>query len=357
MTPGRQKRAKLDDVAALAGISSATASRALSGKGSVSSKTRRLVFEAMEQLNYRPNFFAKALRQQSGFHVGLVIPNLLNPYYITLADEFSQLLAGTGYYLLLSATRDDPETEQRVIFDLINQNVNGLLWVPSAPDADLLGYLRDQHLPTVSLVRRLPGDFTDTVVFEDFPGSYAAAEHLVQLGHRRIGYIGGDIRHSSNHARWQGYLTALGDAQLPISDELVKLGTTQSTWGETALIELLHLPTPPTAIFVSSNAMMTGVLKVLRQYQLVIPRDLSILCFDDMDWFNYSAPSISAVSISPTKLAQTALDLLMRRMRNTETPDPPAFIEIHYQLELRESTVSPRVEPFMIAQPPFIGKP
>lgn len=349
MPPIKQKRARLNDVAALAGISSATASRALSGKGSVSSKTRQIVLDAMERLNYRPNHFAKALRQQTSCHLGLVIPDLLNPYYIALADEISQLLAGTGYYLLLSATRDDPEMEQGVLLDLVSQNVNGLLWVPSAPHPDFLSYLRDQHIPTVSLVRRLPGDFTDTVVFEDFKGSYASSNHLINLGHRHIGYIGGDVRHSSNYARWQGYLTALQDAGLSMRSELVKLGTTHNTWGEMATMELLRLPDPPTAIFVSSNAIMPGVLKVLRRFEINIPSDISLICFDDLDWFHFLVPSITAVRISPTKLARAALDLLVQRMKNIDaTERPPALIEIQYQLEIRNSTVIPRSGPLII---------
>jgi LacI family transcriptional regulator len=348
MVPGKHRRAKLNDVAALAGISSATASRALNGKGPVAPETRKLVLEAVDRLNYRPNHFAKALRQKSSSHIGLVIPNLLNPYYIALADEISQLLTGTGYQLLLAATRDDPETEQGVLLDLVGQNVEGLLWVPSAPSSDLLTYLRDQHIPTVSLVRRLADDLTDTVVFEDYKGSCAASEYLIQLGHRDIGYIGGDVRHSSNYARWQGYLAALLDAGIPARDEFIKLGTTLSSWGGIATADLLTLGVPPTAIFVSSNAMMPGVLKVLRQYRVNLPEDLSLICFDDLDWFQLTVPTISAISTSPTRLAQAALDVLMQQMKNDDLVErAPICQEIHYQLEVRSSTVAPRSHPIL----------
>ena len=340
---GQPRRVKLEDVAILAGTSTATASRALSGKGPVSPETRKRVLEAMEHLNYRPNLYAKGLRQQSSFNIGLVIPNLLNPYYISLADNISQLLAGTGYYLLLSATRDNSDTEQGVILDLIGQNINGLLWVPSEPNQELLDYLQAQHIPTVSLVRRLPGDLTDTVVFEDFNGSYAATEHLIKLGHRRIGYIGGDIKHSSNQARWQGYLAAMRDAGIPSNEELVRLGAPQSTWGEVATVELLHVASPPTAIYAASNAIMPGVLRILRQYKISIPDEVSLICFDDLDWFFFSVPSITAISISPAKLARTAVDLLFRRIKETDEAEKPAvFIEVNFELVLRNSTVAPR---------------
>jgi LacI family transcriptional regulator len=340
----QSKRAKLEDVAALAGTSTATASRALSGKGPVSPETRRRVLAATEQLNYRPNLYARSLRQQSGFNIGLVIPNLLNPYYIALADEISQLLAGSGYYLLLSATRDDPGIEQGVLYDLIG-HINGLFWVPTGPDKDLLDHLHDQHIPTVSLVRRLPGDLTDTVVFEDFNGSYTATEYLIKLGHCRIGYIGGDIKHSSNQARRQGYLKAMQDAGIPVGEEMVKPGPPQSTWGEVATIELLRLPAPPTAIFVGSNAIMPGVLRILRQYQVTVPDQMSLICFDDLDWFFFSVPSITAISISPAKLAKTALDLLMRRIKDSsEIEKPPVFIEVNFELVLRNSATPPQSE-------------
>lgn len=338
----QRRRASLKDVAALAETSTATASRALSGKGYVAAETRDRVLGAAKELNYHPNLRARDLRQQSSRNIGLIIPNLLNAYYTALADTASYLLAEHGYQLLLSSTRDDPDVEQEILYDMIGQDVAGLIWVPSAPGEDLLDYLQSQNIPAVSIVRRVPKDRVDTVVFQDFDGSRAATQHLIGLGHHRIGYIGGDVRHSSNNARWQGYLAAMQEAELPIDESLIKLGTPRSTWGEVATLDLLHLPSPPTAIFAASNAIMPGVLRVLRRHHVVVPDEMPLICFDDVDWFSFSIPPITAISISHAKLAETAIGLLLRRIEDTgEIEKPPIFMEINFEFALRGSTAPP----------------
>ncbi len=337
------KRASLKDVAALAGTSVATASRVLSGKGYASPTARERVLEAARQLSYHPNLRARGLRQRSSYGIGLIIPNLLNAYYTALADVISQLLARSGYHLLLSSTRDDPLLEQAIVHDMIGQDVAGLIWVPSSCDRELVDYLLRQRMPAVSIVRRVPGDVLDTVVFADYDGSYAATRYLIRWGHRAIGYIGGDVRYSSNHARWQGYLAALREAGLPVDEQLVKLGTALSAWGEAAASELLCLPSPPTAIFVASNAIMPGVIKVLRRHEVAIPEEMSLICFDDVDWFSFSVPPITAVQISHARLAETALDLLLKRIEDLDRP--PSYVEIDFELVVRSSTGPPRHRP------------
>ncbi len=338
------RRAGLKDVAELAGTSVATASRVLSGKGYASAEAIERVLDAARQLNYHPNLRARGLRQRSSHGIGLVIPNLLNAYYTALADTASQLLMEAGYHLLLSSTRDEPALEQAILRDMIGQDVAGLIWVPCAPSADLLQTLRDQHIPALSIVRRVPGDVLDTVVFADFRGSYAAAQHLIALGHRRIGYIGGDIRHSSNHARWQGYLAALRDAGLTPDDELVHVSVPPSMVGDRAAICLLSLASPPTAIFVASNALMPGVMRTLRQRRIVVPEQVSLICFDDIEWFSFSVPPITAIQTSHTRLAEIAVTLLLQRINQEEDAiRTPQFVEVDFELAIRGSTAPPGI--------------
>ena len=343
-TSGR--RPGLKDVAALAETSIATASRALTGKGYVAAETSTRVLEAAKELGYRPNLRARDLRQRTSCCVGLIIPNLLNAYYTALADAVSQLLTEPGYQLMLSSTRDDPDIERSILDDMIGQDVAGLIWVPTTSDEDMLDFLQNHQIPAVSIVRRVPQDRIDTVVFQDFEGSYAATQHLIDLGHRRIGYIGGGVQHSSNNARWQGYLAAIRDAALPQDENLVKLGKSpRNVWGEGAALDLLLLPDPPTAIYAASNAIMPGVIRTLRQRSITIPDQVSLICFDDVDWFSFSTPPITAISISHAKLAETAVNLLMRRIdESDEAEQPPVFLENEFELILRSSTGSPRYD-------------
>jgi LacI family transcriptional regulator len=341
-------RPSLKDVASLAGTSTATASRAISGRGYVSADTRKRVLEVVQELSYQPNLQARALRQRSSRTIGLVIPNLLNAYYTTLADLLSQLLYAKGYHLLLASTRDDPEIEQNILWDMVGRAVDGLLWVPSSASQDLTDYLLEQHIPAVAIVRRVPHDLLDAIVFEDFAGSRAATLHLISLGHERIGYIGGDIRYTSNYDRWQGFLKAMWDTDNPADDCLVKLGSTWSEWGEKAAGELLNLDEPPSAMYVASNAIMPGVLKTLRQSALQLPDEMSLVCFDDLEWFSYSIPPITAVTTNHQRFAEAAVDLLMDRIEKPKmTGEPSALVQIKYELIVRQSTMAPRRFPLL----------
>ncbi|MBC8254217.1 MAG: LacI family DNA-binding transcriptional regulator [Ardenticatenia bacterium] len=329
----------------MAGTSIATASRVFSGSSGVAEETRGRVLSAGKVLNYYPNLQARSLRKKTSYSIGLIIPNLLNAYYTALADAISQMLAERGYHLLLAATRDDPASERDTLLDMVGQSVDGLIWVPATPDEGLLDLLHSQHAHAVSIVRRVPGDVIDTVVFEDFAGSKAATQHLIDIGHRRIGFIAGDVKHSSNRGRWRGYLAAMEDAALAVDRGLVKLGIDRSTMASLATEDMLRLSVPPTAVFVGSNASMPGVIRTLRLREVRVPAEMSLICFDDVDWFSFSVPPITAVSVSHSRLAEAALDLLFARIENPDAAErQPTMIEIECDLVLRGST-APLSEP------------
>jgi len=343
MTPPTHKRTSVRDVAAAAHTSVATVSRVLNNTGYFSDETRARVLKAAEELNYQPSLRAKGLRQKRSHAIGLLIPNLLNAYYTALADAISQLLTKAGYQLLLSSTRDDPALEQATLRQLIGHDIDGLLWVPTVGDKKTVDMLLSQNIPSVSIVRRVDGDRLDTIVFEDLAGAHAAAQYLIQLGHRRIGFIGGDVIYNSNNDRWQGYLRALKEARLPIDESLVKIGTVRDTWGSIATDELLRMPDPPTAIFAASNAIIPGVMKMLLQHEVRIPEEMSLICFDDLDWFTFSNPPITAISTSHERIAEAAVDLLLQRVEGPEDGRRrPILMNVSFELLLRKSAAAPR---------------
>jgi LacI family transcriptional regulator len=343
MSAAYPTRASLKDIAAVAQTSVATVSRVLNNSGYYSEEIRQRVLKAAEDLNYQPNLRARGLRQQRSQTIGLLIPNLLNAYYTALADDISQLLNNCGCQLLLSSTRDDPQIEQAVFRQMVGHDVDGLIWVPTQGEKKLLDTLISRRIPAVSIVRQVEDNRLDTIVFEDFAGAQAATQHLLQLGHKRIGFIGGEVSHSSNYDRWQGYLKAMESAGLAPDLDLIKLGRLRGAWGSIASDELLRLPASPTALFIASNAIMPGVMKTLRQHEVCIPEDVSLICFDDLDWFTFSRPPISAVSTSHNRLAEAAVDLLLQRVQNPGDLDrPPVFMQINFELLLRASTAAPK---------------
>ena len=343
MNPHSRKRTSVRDVAAAAHTSVATVSRVLNNTGYFAKETRARVLKAAEELNYQPSLRAKGLRQKRSNTIGLLIPNLLNAYYTALADAISQLITKSGYQLLLSSTRDDPALEQATLRQLIGHDIDGLLWVPTVGDRKTVNMLLSQNIPCVSIVRRVEGDRLDTIVFEDLAGSFAAVQYLIQIGHKRIGFIGGDINYNSNNDRWLGYCKAMQEAGLPVEGALIKIGTVRDTWGSVATGDLLSMPDPPTAIFAASNAVMPGVMKTLLQHEVEVPHEMSLICFDDLDWFTFSNPSISAISISHRRIAESAVALLLQCIENPdEGKRPPVLMNISFELLLRKSAVAPR---------------
>jgi LacI family transcriptional regulator len=338
-----RKRANLKDVAVVARTSVATVSRVLNDSGYYSDEIRTRVQKAAEKLNYQPNLHAKSLRQRRSHTIGLLIPNLLNAYYTALADDVSQLLNAHGYQLLLSSTRDNPVVEKNTFRQLLGHNVDGLIWVPSLADKKLIDTLINRRIPAVSIVRKVEGDRLPTIVFEDYAGAQSATNHLLQIGHTRIGIIGGDVAHSSNNERLQGYVKALKEASVQADRTLIKMGSVNGDNGSPSTEDLLQLPNPPTAIFVASNALMSGVMKTLRQHDVNIPEEISLICFDDLEWFLFSKPPISAISINHARLAEAAVNLLLNQIQNpAEMNKPPLLTQISFELLLRSSTAPPR---------------
>jgi LacI family transcriptional regulator len=338
-----QKRANLKDVAVAARTSVATVSRVLNDSGYYSDDIRARVQKAAEKLNYQPNLHAKSLRQRRSHTIGLLIPNLLNAYYTALADDVSQLLNTHSYQLLLSSTRDDPVVEKNTFRQLIGHNVDGLIWVPTAANKKLFDTLINRRIPAVSIVRKVEGNLLPTIVFEDYAGAQAATNHLLRLGHTRIGLIGGDVVHSSNNERLQGYMKALEEASVECDRVLIKMGAASGEKSSIFTEALLQLSRPPTAIFVASNALMPGVMKTMRQHDVNIPEEISLICFDDLEWFLFSKPPISAIAINHARLAEAAVDLLLNRIQNPAEMDKPhLFMQISFELSLRGSTAPPR---------------
>ena len=343
MKPDNRERANLKDVAIAAHTSVATVSRVLNNSGYYSDEIRSRVQKAAEILNYQPNLHAKSLRKRRSHTVGLLIPNLLNAYYTALADDVSQLLNAHGYQLLLSSTRDNPVVEKNAFLQLIGHNVDGLIWAPSAADKNLLDTLSNRRIPAVAIVRKVEDNRLPTIVFEDYAGAHAATSHLLQLNHTRIGLIGGDVKYSSNHDRMQGYVKALEAASIQVDWELVKMGEMNAETGSASAEALLQLPQPPTAIFVASNALMPGVMKTIRRHELNIPEEISLICFDDLEWFLFSKPPISAIASNHTNFAKAAVDLLLNYIQNPgEMDKPPLLIKVSFELLLRGSTTPPR---------------
>jgi LacI family transcriptional regulator len=304
------------DVARAAGVSQATAARALGGYGYVSAARRRAIEEAAQALGYRRHAVARALASYITHTVGLVVGDIENPFFATAVRGLSDVLEPAGYTILLANSDEDLEREQRLVEAFRSRRVDGLVVAPSVSSSTPhLADLVAAGVPLVLFDRPVRGLAADVVMVDNRGGARAAVEHLIGLGHRRVGIVSDAPEIASSAERIQGYRAALKAAGLPLNEELVALtGSTQSD-GYRGARALLERAKPPSAIFAVNNLMSVGTLLALRDLGLSIPRDVALVGFDDFEWTTLIEPPLTVVRQPVHEIGRQAAGRLLARMK------------------------------------------
>jgi LacI family transcriptional regulator len=282
--------ARIADVAAHAGVGVATVSRVLNGNTNVSPATRARVLAAIDVLNYRPSSVARNLSLRRTLVIGVVVPFFTAPSAVERIRGIVTALEGSPYDLALFDV--ESADRQRRAFDLLGRGdrADGLLVVSLVPPPEELGRLQAAHLPTVLV--DAPHDSLPNVVVDDVAGGEMATRHLLELGHRKIAFVGDKppdpFRFHASRDRTTGYEQALGRAGVPVRPEYVRAGTHSRHVARSIAEELLRLPDRPTAIFAASDLQALGVLEAARGLGLAVPGDLSVVGFDDIDVASYA---------------------------------------------------------------------
>ncbi len=317
------KPATVKDVARQAQVSVATVSRVLNDHPAVDGAMRHRVNAAVVSLNYRPNHLARNLRTNTTKIIAIVVPDIQNPFFISVARGVETVAFREGYTLLVCDTDDEPQRETSYFEVLKDEAVAGI--IVCATD-ERLGHVHvrkalAQGMAVVALDRRIFEAPVDGVLSDNFGGSRLAVSHLIGLGHRRIGLIAGPDRFAPGRERRQGYEQALLDDDLPIDRALIKVTDFKAASAQTATEELLRLDDPPTALFICSGNSAIGSLRAITSRGLRIPADISTIIFDDLEWLEAYNPPLTAVAQNTRQLGITAADLLLRRIRgDTEPP-------------------------------------
>lgn len=303
----------LKDVAQAARVSVSTASRALTGTGLTSERTQQRLLRIARELGYRPNPIARGLKTGQSRLVALLVHNLTNASFQVMAEVVQARLKALGYQMLLCIGGDDPQQESDTLTTLVDHRIDGLIVVPTGKNGAQLKALA-KDIPIVCLVRRDDATDLETVLADDPQGAYLGTRHLIELGHKRIGLIVGRQHTTSGRERLSGYVRALREAGIARDDTLIYAGHYVPETGVTCCRKLLDLPRPPSAIFVANHEATLGVLRVTAERNITIPDDLSLLCYEDMPWFEWHRPAISIVDNGARDLANLAVDRLLHRM-------------------------------------------
>ncbi|MDQ1051330.1 LacI family DNA-binding transcriptional regulator [Streptomyces sp. V4I2] len=329
------------DIAERLGISVSTVGRALSDDARISEETKFRVRQAASEMGYVGNRAARMMRGASSNVVALVIPDIRNSFYSTIAHELSKNMEAEGFQLMLSETDDDRMVELRHLRELSANRVAGVIIVPTArPHGDSVKLLRG--LPHLQLLRRHPSLGSQWFGVDDHESLREATAHLVTQGHTRIAYLGGPTELPTGAERLRGFHSALSEAGLPDDAGRTELGPPSSVeYGREAVRRLLEGPDAPTALVLGSIQLTLGVLEELSEQGVQVPGELSVVGFGDEPGFSWWGPGLTTIGLPIQELATGCALWLMRRLKTKPENDGPYTSVSPGSLVLRGSTAPP----------------
>lgn len=328
--------ATVRDVARRAGVSVATAARALGEYGYVRADTRARVLRAAQVLDYHPNAIARSMIKGRTHTLAVIVSDNANPFFASVVRGIEDVVLAKGYAIMLCNADEDPAKEAVYLRAVRQKRVDGLVISPSGGSVSLLRGVQASGTPIVQIDRRISGLAADAVLIDNQNGVRLAIEHLVRLGHRRIGLIGGPQRLYTGRERLKAYRLALRRAGLRVYDTLVLEGTFKEASGYDLAGRFLRLRRRPTALFVANNLMTIGALLRLKEAGIRIPEDMAVVGFDDMDWAPILTPPLTAVAQPGYELGAAAGRLLLERLTEAYTGRPRTAV-LQPKLVVRQS--------------------
>ena len=312
--------ASLQEVAQVAGVSTSTVSRAITRPDMVNAETRERVEAAVRTLGYRPSRVARRLRVAHGYSdlVGLVIPDLQNPFFADLARGVEDVAARHGYTVLIGNSDENVEKETRYLNAMQAEAVDGIILPPSCEGRSAAVDLARAGVPLVCVDRRLDKASVDTVLVDNVRGAAEATEHLIALGHRRIGDLEGKQGVSTTRERLEGYRSALARHGIESDPALVLAGDSRPEGARRLAARLLEAPDRPSALLVGNGMMTLGVVEAIHDLGLRIPEDVAVVGYDDMPWARALVPALTVVRQPGHELGSRAMELLRQRIREPE---------------------------------------
>ena len=310
-----------------------TVSRTINGHPYVSVKTAKKVKAAIRELGYRPNHAARVLSGQLTRTIGLIVPDVADPFFSVVSHAVQEAARESGYLVWLAASEEDPTSEAAQVEMMMHHPVDGILLVPAQSREKHLKQLAAGSVPIVTIDRPIEVGTTDSVGVENRAGARMAVEHLIQHGHTRITCAAANAHLQTIRERIAGYRESMRSAKLRPSKE-VYLSSQASA--KQALSELFGSPGRPDALFTANNASTIWVIEALREMKIGIGEKLALVGFDDVEFYSLLTPPITAVSQPAAELARMSARLLLQRI-NGELTGPSIRTVLPVTLLIRES--------------------
>ena len=306
--------ANIYDVAKRARVSVATVSAVLNDSAFVSPGLKMRVRSAVAALHYQPNLLARSLAKQCTQTMGMIVPDIANPFFPEVVRGAEDVAHDAGYTLLISSSDNDLKKEEAYLRVFLAKRVDGIILTkaPGRLPADVQQEVAKADVPVVLLARTVPGFKADVVELDDRDAAYEGVTHLLRLGHQRVGFIGGLPGTTTSRRRLDGYRAALKDWQRPIERDLIVDGDYRVESGYRAGLDLLRHR--PDAVFIANYLMSVGFIKALQQYRLRCPEDVAIVTCDDHPWLDAFSPRLTTLDLAKRELGAAAARMLLERI-------------------------------------------
>jgi LacI family transcriptional regulator len=338
----RAPNVTISDVARLSGVSSMTVSRVINGSERVSPETRRRVEQAIAELGYVPSRLARGLIRQKTGTLALIVPDMANPFFTLIVRGAEDVARRADYRIILCDTRADLTLERDSVEEMLAHRVDGVAIAPVSDRSRAhLRRLARFGVPFVLIDRTIPGVDSDVIVGDSVGGARRLVEHLISLGHRRIGLIVESDEVSTARDRRRGYEDGLHAAGIPVDPTLIVRATVDPSGGFDGMRRLLDLDEAPTAVFTVNNLVALGAIEAIRAQGLEVPDDVALVCFDDIEYASRLYPFLTVMAQPAETLGTLGTQLLLERIEG-RAPKQNRVVVLPAQFVVRKSCGSER---------------
>ena len=333
-------RVSIKDIAKAAGVSHSTVSRALSDSPLVKAETKARIQRLAQEMGYSPDAIARSLVTQRTHTVGVVVTTITDPFVAEVVQGVEDAAQENGYSVILASSASEPERELAAVEMLRAKRVDGVIVTSSRVGALYLEHLERIGVPVVLVNNHneQSGRYTFSVSVDNQHGGHLATTHLIQRGHRRIGYVSGPADHSDDAERLAGYRQALDVAGVPFDPALVVPGSGRLDGGVRALRTLARLAEPPTAVFCYNDMTAIGLISAARPAGLSVPEDLAVIGFDDIPLAAHVYPTLTTVAQPQRDMGRQAMDMALALMATDDATAPFSDVVIKGKLVVRASS-------------------
>ncbi|MFZ5967562.1 MAG: LacI family DNA-binding transcriptional regulator [Bacillota bacterium] len=327
----------IKDIAKKTGVSYTTVSRALNGKSGVNQATMKKVLAEAKKMGYKPNAIARGLVTKHTKTIGLVIPDITNPFFPTIASGVEEAASKHHYNVFLCNTNWDKDKELAYLKLLQERRVDGIIIKAASDDEEIEQYL---STPTVFIDSRPAGGKYSSVETDNFRGGYLATNHLIELGYKKIAFVGGHSKSISNEARLEGYKRALSQHNYPIDESIIQRGDFKMKSGYDLMQKLLKSDNLPDAVIAVNDVMALGVLHCAQEYGLNIPDEFGICGFDNIPFAELPQVQLTTISQPTYYMGKSSFEILLEQIQNKDEKKMIKRVVLEPELIVRKTTRS-----------------